>query len=74
MELTMKLTIFNEIDFLTALKAFFTGLNVPINYIDDQPTSARKILQNTYKDNESFRLVNDVYFVGLVDDAAFSKK
>lgn len=74
MELTMKLTIFNEMDFLPALKAFFGGLNVPINYIDDKPTSAKEILQNTYKDNESFRLVNDVYFVGLVDDAAFSKK
>ncbi|MDM3857714.1 MAG: TaqI-like C-terminal specificity domain-containing protein [Aphanizomenon gracile PMC649.10] len=70
----MKLTIFNEMDFLPALKAFFGGLNVPINYIDDKPTSAKEILQNTYKDNESFRLVNDVYFVGLVDDAAFSKK
>lgn len=74
MELTMKLTIFNEMDFLPALKAFLGGLNVPINYIDDKPTSAKEILQNTYKDNESFRLVNDVYFVGLVDDAAFSKK
>jgi hypothetical protein len=67
----MKLTIFNEIDFLPALKAFFRELNVPINYVDDKPTSAKTILQNTYKDNESFKLVNDVYFVGLVDDAAF---
>ncbi|QJB43482.1 Eco57I restriction-modification methylase domain-containing protein [Dolichospermum flos-aquae] len=70
----MKLTIFNEMDFLPALKTFFSGLNVPINYIDDKPTSAKEILQNTYKDNDSFRLINDVYFVGLVDDAAFSKK
>ncbi len=44
----MKLTIFNEMDFLPALKAFFSGLNVPINYIDDKPTSAKEILQNTY--------------------------
>ena len=70
----MELTKFNEMDFLPALKAFLGGLNVPINYIDDKPTSAKEILQNTYKDNESFRLVNDVYFLGLVDDAAFSKK
>ncbi|MDB9374050.1 Eco57I restriction-modification methylase domain-containing protein [Nodularia sphaerocarpa] len=67
----MELTRFNEIDFLPALKAFFRELNVPINYVDDKPTSVKKILQNTYKDNESFRLINDVYFVGLVDDAAF---
>jgi hypothetical protein len=69
----MQLTRFNEIDFLPALKEFFgkSNLNVPINYVDDKPVSAKKILQNTYKDNEAFRLINDVYFVGLVDDAAF---
>ena len=67
----MQLTIFNEIDFLSALKAFFRELNVPINYVDDKPTSAKTILQDTYKDNDSFKLVNDVYVVGVVDDAAF---
>lgn len=67
----MQLTIFNEIDFLPALKAFFRDLNVPINYVDDKPTSAKTILQDTYKDNDSFKLVNDVYVVGVVDDAAF---
>lgn len=69
----MQLTRFNEIDFLPALKEFFgkSNLNIPINYVDDKPVSAKKILQNTYKDNEVFRLINDVYFVGLVDDAAF---
>ena len=70
----MQLTRFNEIDFLPALKEFFgeSNLNVPINYVDDKPISAKKILQNTYKDdNKAFTLINDVYFVGLVDDAAF---
>jgi type I restriction-modification system DNA methylase subunit len=69
----MQLTRFNEIDFLPALKELFgkSNLNIPINYVDDKPVSAKKILQNTYKDNEVFRLINDVYFVGLVDDAAF---
>ncbi|WP_414529346.1 Eco57I restriction-modification methylase domain-containing protein [Nodularia chucula] len=67
----MKLTIFNEIEFLPALKNFFGELNVPINYVDDKPTSAENILQDTYKDNKSFELINDVYLVGLVDDAAF---
>ncbi|PNK16947.1 Eco57I restriction-modification methylase domain-containing protein [Cylindrospermopsis raciborskii] len=70
----MKLNVFDEIDFLPALKAFFRGLNVPINYVDDKPTSVEKILENTYKGNEgneSFGLINDVYFLGLVDDATF---
>ncbi|MEY2912978.1 MAG: hypothetical protein RLZZ184_2287, partial [Cyanobacteriota bacterium] len=56
----MQLTRFNEIDFLPALKEFFgkSNLNIPINYLDDKPVSANKILQTTYKDNEVFRLIN----------------
>ncbi len=69
----MNLSIFNDLDFLQALKAFFHDLNVPINYVDDKPTSAKQVLEDTYKDNEAFKLINDVYLVGLVDDAAFKR-
>ena len=31
----------------------------------------RRFLKDTYKDNGAFLLVNEVYFVGMVDDAAF---
>jgi adenine-specific DNA-methyltransferase len=58
-------------NFLPALKAVFKDLNVPINYVADEPTTAKDILKDTYKDNETFQLVEDVYFVGMVDDAAF---
>lgn len=67
----MKLNIFQKLQFLSALKSFFRELNVPINYVADEPITAKKILQDTYKDNETFNLINDVYFVGMVDDAAF---
>jgi hypothetical protein len=67
----MNLTIFNQSDFLLALRAFFAELQVPINAVTDAPLAARDILTNTYKDNESFRLIDDVYFLGMVDDAAF---
>ncbi|MFZ4444522.1 MAG: hypothetical protein ACOYOY_14035, partial [Planktothrix agardhii] len=67
----MKLTIFNELDFLPALRAFFAELQVPINAVTDKPINAREILENSYKDRESFRLIDDVYFLGMVDDAAF---
>jgi adenine-specific DNA-methyltransferase len=67
----MKLTVFNQIDFLQALKTFFSYLNVPINSLDDKPSSAKESLSSTYKDSEAFRLINDVYLLGLVDDAAF---
>src|SRR5690606_41400619 len=70
----MKLSKFKESDFLPALKALFKDLKVPMNYVADEPTTAKEILKDTYKDNDTFRLVDDVYFVGMVDDAAFEGK
>ena len=70
----MDLNIFNHLDFLSALKAFFNDLKVPVNYIADEPADPQNILSSTYRDNEAFQLMNDVYFVGMVDDAAFDGK
>lgn len=67
----MKLQIFNQVNFLQALKALFKDLKVPMNYVADEPTSAKEILKDTYKDNDTFQLMDDVYFVGMVDDATF---
>lgn len=62
---------FSELPFIVALKSFFNDLKVPMNYVADEPTTAKDILKDTYKDNDTFQLINDVYFVGMVDDAAF---
>ena len=70
----MDLKIFSELDFLPALHTFFSKLNVPVHHIADEPTTAKMILKDTYKDNDTFKLTNDVYFVGMVDDAAFGNK
>ncbi|KAA3618543.1 MAG: restriction endonuclease subunit M [Calditrichaeota bacterium] len=67
----MILTHFKDMDFLKAVKALFKELKVPMNYVADEPTTAKEILKDTYKDNTTFQLVDDVYFVGMVDDAAF---
>ena len=67
----MRLNIFNQIGFLPALKLLFKELNVPVNYVSDEPTSAKHILTDTYKDNATFELIDEVYFCGMVDDAAF---
>lgn len=67
----MDLRIFSQLNFLQALKALFKDLKVPMNYVADEPTSAKEILKDTYKDNDTFQLIDDVYFVGMVDDAAF---
>lgn len=67
----MNLTAFNQLDFLPALQDFFKKLQVPINVVTDAPIAARDILENSYKDKESFRLIDEVYFLGMVDDGAF---
>lgn len=67
----MNLTVFKEKDFLSALKALFNDLKVPVNYIADEPTTAKELLKVTHKDNETFQLMDDVYFLGMIDDAAF---
>lgn len=71
----MKLSIFNKLDFLPALRTLFKELQVPINAVTDSSIDARDILTNTsYHKRESFRLIDDVYFLGMVDDAAFRGK
>ncbi len=67
----MKLSLFKEIAFLPAVKSLFNELNVPVNYVADEPTTAKEILKDTYKDTSAFQLIDDVYFVGMVDNAAF---
>jgi hypothetical protein len=69
----MKLNHFKDIPFLPAIKALFNELKVPMNYVADEPTTAEEILKDTYKDNETFQLVDDVYFVGMIDNAAFKE-
>jgi adenine-specific DNA-methyltransferase len=70
----MKLSIFNELDFLPALRALFKELQVPINAVTDSSINARDILTSTYRDRESFNRIDEVYFLGMVDDGAFRGK
>lgn len=67
----MKLTHFKDTNFLTAIKALFKELNVPMNYVADEPTTAKEILKDCEKNDAFYEQMDDVYFVGMVDDAAF---
>ncbi len=63
---------FSTVSFTEALKAFFSELNVPVNYLADNPASAADILADKYKStNESHQLIEDVYAFGMVNDAIF---
>lgn len=67
----MNLSNFTTEPFVQAVKNLFADLNVPVNYISDDPAQPQDILKNTFKDNAVFKLMDEVYFVGMVDDAAF---
>jgi len=71
----MNLSYFAQKDFYKALQQFFAELNIPINPVTEAPDSASAILSDTYKpDNPAHKLMNDVYFVGMVSEEAFSKQ
>ncbi len=66
---------FNTEPFINALKAFFEELKVPVDYLADEPTTASEILGDKFKpENEAHQLIDDVYALGIVNDAIFGGK
>jgi adenine-specific DNA-methyltransferase len=63
---------FHTNTFINALKAFFEELQIPVNYLADEPASANDILGDNFKPaNEVHKLIGDVYALGMVNDAIF---
>lgn len=68
----MNVNVFAEKEFLPALKAFFEELKVPVDYLADEPASAADILGERFKaTNEAHQFIDDVYALGMVNDAIF---
>ena len=67
------LSYFKTKDLYNALQIFFKDLNIPVNYLAEESIRPQDILsaKNYKEDRESFQLMDDVYFLGMVDDAAF---
>lgn len=62
-------------DFFNGLKTLFASLNVPVNYIDEKSIAPKEILSKTFKENiEAYQLMDDVFILGMVDNAAFEGK
>ncbi|HAD35136.1 MAG TPA: hypothetical protein DCF44_11705, partial [Chitinophagaceae bacterium] len=63
---------FHNEPFIDALKAFFEELKVPVDYLADEPASAADILGERFKaTNEAHKLIEDVFALGMVNDAIF---
>lgn len=66
---------FNTEPFINALQAFFKELQVPVDYLADEPALPADILGEQYKStNEAHKLIADVYALGMVNDAIFENK
>ena len=58
--------------FIEALKAFFEELKVPVDYLANDPASPAEILGERFKaTNDAHKLIDDVYALGMVNDAIF---
>ena len=63
---------FNTEPFIASLKSFFKELDIPVNYLSDSPAAADDILGDKFKaKNEAHSLIEEVYALGMVDDAIF---
>jgi len=68
----MELNYFTTQPFISALKTFFSALKVPVNYFADEPAKAADILGELFKENNpAHQLIDEVYVLGMIDDAAF---
>ena len=68
-------TLAKKENFFNGLKDLFAMLHVPVNYIDEKAISPKEILSKTFKDtNEAYQLMDDVFVLGMVDNAAFESK
>lgn len=66
------LQYFQTLPFIQALKQFFRNLQVPVSYFGDKPAKPQDVLGEYYNLNkDGIGLVDDVYVLGMVDDAAF---
>ena len=62
-------------DFYKGLKAFFEELSIPLNYLAEEPADPADILSENYKEgNSAHQLMEEVYFLGVVDDGIFKGK
>lgn len=65
------LLFFQTLPFIQALKQFFENLKVPVSYFDDKPARPQDVLAEQYNlKKEGLDLMDDVYVIGMADDAA----
>lgn len=69
----MDLSPFRNQTLFVAMRQLFEDLKIPVSLVTEYPAKPQKILQKTWRDgDEAFRLMQEVYFLGMVNEKAFS--
>ncbi|MCK5681271.1 Eco57I restriction-modification methylase domain-containing protein, partial [bacterium] len=70
--MNLELKYFKTDNFYAALQRFFKDLKIPFDTISKEPARPQDILEEKYKeDHPAHQLMEDIYFLGMVDDDAF---
>jgi len=68
----MNISYFNNLPFVEALYKFFEELQVPVSKLAQAPGNPIDIIPENYKpENPVHMLINDIYFLGMVNEHAF---
>jgi hypothetical protein len=69
----MDLSPFRNQNLFAAMRQLFEDLKIPVSLVTEHPAKPQEILQKTWRDGEeAFRLMQEVYFLGMVNEKAFS--
>ncbi|MDW8296378.1 MAG: hypothetical protein RMJ97_05765, partial [Raineya sp.] len=68
----MNLSVFyqNQLSLFEASTQLFEQLGIQLNSNTAQPLPIEEILQEYYKDNDTFQAVQHTYFMGILEDSA----
>ena len=67
----MNLSVFNTANLFDAATGLFSQLGIPLSSNTTRPLPAKDLLKNHYKDNETFANIENVFFIGIIDDTLF---
>lgn len=70
----MDLTPFREQSLYAAMSSFFQELNVPVSEVTEEPASPADLLSLFNEQNAAHALMNQVYFLGMVNESAFDNE
>lgn len=70
----MDLTPFREQSLFTAMSSFFQELNVPVSEVTEEPVSPADLLSLFNEQNAIHALIDQVYFLGMVNESAFDNE